>query len=237
MSGVPPINTSISMPPLQRHQTVGLVSKCKGYEINPPSFLRGATSIGTDRKVSLINNSTISNLEAPTLLVTLEKMPLAPGYRSKEDIEVITPDETLSVPPPPELNKDSLLKEVKPEGLICKKIKLFNGIYDGETLNDLPHGQGRAVFDSFVYCGRWYKGKKEGYGELTYNCGERESCHTIKGYFQEDLPNGYCEYSDAKGVVYKGFLRDGHRHGYGEITYSDGRPPYQGHWLNGKRAE
>lgn len=45
------------------------------------------------------------------------------------------------------------------------------GVYDGETLNGLPHGKGIYKSEEKSYTGSWNNGMMNGFGECIYKTG------------------------------------------------------------------
>jgi len=80
------------------------------------------------------------------------------------------------------------------------------GVYTGEFLDGLQHGQGiYNLPNGYKYTGEWIEGRIEGVGKATY-------------------PNG---------SIYEGDFINGRPDGQGMITFADGGT-YEGGWLSGK---
>jgi len=90
----------------------------------------------------------------------------------------------------------------------------FDGLYTGETENEVPNGQGTFIFrDSInsvdgVLKGNFRDGKLNGYGTLTYSDGEN-----YKGGYKDGEFNGQGTYTYANGGKYVGEYKDGKRNG------------------------
>jgi hypothetical protein len=82
------------------------------------------------------------------------------------------------------------------------------GTYTGETAENIPHGQGKAVWpDGKTYEGSWENGKMHGLGTMTWPDGKK----------------------------YEGDFKDGEIFGFGTYSYPDGRK-ITGEW-QGERKE
>lgn len=99
------------------------------------------------------------------------------------------------------------------EGKVCNsgsgigKLTDCDGIYEGEFLEVLPHGNGiKKYFNEDVYKGNWKHGKMQGYGKYIYA---------------------------ADGNVYEGDWIDGKKHGRGKLTIAN-RGVFEGHYIDGK---
>ena len=64
----------------------------------------------------------------------------------------------------------------------------------------VPNGQGKAVFDFFEYSGSFNNGDLEGYGTMTYTCGELEG-HVYEGYFHGSEIDSGCMQSEGHYYV------------------------------------
>ncbi|KAH8046001.1 translation initiation factor IF-2 [Aureococcus anophagefferens] len=131
------------------------------------------------------------------------------------------------------------------------------GVYDGEWLDDLAHGEGawrgppRDAFGEVEYEGEWFRGNRHGRARSTYDDGA-----TFVGEYRDDhrhygtlrLANGdvyvgqfalsgrdgdgTCDYHDT--ARYEGQWKDDLRHGDGSQVYADGAK-YAGEWHGGRR--
>lgn len=87
-------------------------------------------------------------------------------------------------------------------------VRIENGVYDGASLNGIPHGTGTAYYSNGAkYEGEWNAGKWNGSGTLYYEDGNRCS-------------------------KYEGYWRIGKMHGDGTLYYSDGES-WSGEWSGG----
>jgi hypothetical protein len=90
--------------------------------------------------------------------------------------------------------------------------------YQGELLNDVPHGKGtmkHAAGETYI-CD-WVNGVKQGRGKEIHPNGA-----TYEGEFTNDLANGHGTFNSADGTVYKGSWKEDKRHGHGETTWANG---------------
>ena len=125
----------------------------------------------------------------------------------------------------------------------------------GSLKNLMPHGDGRLENESLreLYVGKFFKGKRKGYGKFEYADGS-----TYEGEWNADERNGIGTYFDAKnrstyygkwigGVrcgkgkctyankhVYAGFWKNDVPHGVGKVVDSDGKLVEEGIWRDGK---
>ena len=99
--------------------------------------------------------------------------------------------------------------------------------YDGEWLQDKPHGQGMYTYaDGAQYWGRFYLGKRQGEGMMKYGNGDE-----YEGSWFADKRNGKGKMRYATGAEYEGEFRDDAKSGKGRQTFVDGTY-YDGQWLN-----
>ena len=135
-------------------------------------------------------------------------------------------------------------------------ITMKNYIYNGEFLNDLPHGKGEIFYvqQGGRYEGEFSFGKKQGKGKL------QAGGFNYEGDFYEDMMQGYgkCTWNDGKkyegswnkniiegkgtfiwpdGTIYEGEYENGLKHGFGILKSPDGVIIYKGYWLKGEQYE
>jgi hypothetical protein len=103
--------------------------------------------------------------------------------------------------------------------------------YQGQLLNDKPHGHGTMNYfeDGRTYVGSWVNGTRQGRGEVTWPSGSR-----FEGEIKNDMKNGQGKHRSADGSVYSGLFQDNKMHGHGVYTWPSGHR-YEGQWENGKR--
>ena len=94
------------------------------------------------------------------------------------------------------------------------------GVYEGEMLDGIPHGQGILLYaDNRVYQGLFVDGHREGYGSLDWPNGDK-----YEGMFLGNEITGLGELSHQEtGERYKGFFLNGQKQGSGEYEWLDGR--------------
>ena len=151
-------------------------------------------------------------------------------------------------------------------------------LYVGPFRNNERHGKGTLYYPSGKekYIGMFYKGKEEGKGKGFFENGKVEydgqfyrgnlhkgtqyylSGNYIKGYFHDNLPNGYmyeydrdgkllsecvmrkgiydgrCTFYHTNGKIqFKGWYKDGERNGEGVEYNSQGEKIRKGKWIKG----
>jgi antitoxin component YwqK of YwqJK toxin-antitoxin module len=151
-------------------------------------------------------------------------------------------------------------------------------LYVGPFRNNERHGKGTLYYPSGKekYVGMFYKGREEGKGKRFFENGKLEhigqfyrgnlhkgiqyylSGSYMKGYFMDNLPNGYtyeydrngkllsecvmtkgiydgrCKFYHTNGKIqFKGWYRDGEKHGEGVEYNSEGTVIRKGKWLKG----
>jgi hypothetical protein len=102
--------------------------------------------------------------------------------------------------------------------------------YDGEWLDGLKHGIGKAILPGSLYEGSWEAGKRSGKGSLTYFNGVR-----YVGEWKADLQHGpgVLSASDTE-IIYTGNWLAGSPHGSGTMTYFPSNDVYQGNFYSGR---
>lgn len=131
--------------------------------------------------------------------------------------------------------------------------------YEGEALNDQPHGFGEFYYENgmLAYDGEWLNGKRDGSGTLfskkTGNklyhgywvSGEKSQNGTLynelgqkiyEGIFiaGKKYLNGQTFYPDSGAVAYNGNFQQDLEHGQGVLYYENGKICYKGSWKYGK---
>lgn len=108
------------------------------------------------------------------------------------------------------------------------KAKYANGDrYDGEWLDDQPHGKGiyrRTSGDCFE--GDFVKGRIHGRGRAVYANND-----VYEGEWRDDMKHGEGVYTFANGGSYSGTWVEDKRHGHGTFTTS-AKDVYDGEWVS-----
>ena len=87
----------------------------------------------------------------------------------------------------------------------AETLSFENGVYEGEVLNGVPHGEGTFSFsDGASYVGELKDGLKHGSGTFISGVGEK-----YVGQFREDRYHGQGVYTWPNGQKYVGEFRDG----------------------------
>jgi len=125
---------------------------------------------------------------------------------------------------------DSYLKEQKEydsyTGFVTNR-ETASGIYTGNLLDGMFHGQGKLVWDNgATYEGSWQFGKIHGNGTFLYEGGGK-----YIGPFKDGKRHGYGTYYYPDGDQYKGNWVDGEQSGEGTYTFADGSV-YTGQFVN-----
>ena len=122
-------------------------------------------------------------------------------------------------------------------------VKFSDFTYTGGWANDMPNGQGTAVFENgHVHEGEWKDGQPNGYGANTgyYENGNIKSIY--EGEWKDGYLNGYgsgTDYDKNGNITrrYEGEFKDGDQHGYGTDTQygENGKVTYvyDGYWKDG----
>jgi len=101
--------------------------------------------------------------------------------------------------------------------------------YEGERLNNLPHGNGMLEYSNGdTYKGEWLNGKRHGIG-IFFRCADAT---LYTGDWIDDKPNGKGLIQYQNGEVYEGEINC-NPNGKGIKRYADGSM-YSGNWANGK---
>jgi hypothetical protein len=89
--------------------------------------------------------------------------------------------------------------------------------YQGQLLNDEPHGQGTKTWtNGDIYRGGWVDGKRQGRGEYKYSDARYE------GEWQNNMQNGQGTLTWDDAIVYTGSWKDNKCHGHGVFSCPDG---------------
>ena len=98
-------------------------------------------------------------------------------------------------------------------------------LYDGQWLQDQPHGQGMLTYaDGGQYWGRFHLGKRQGEGLMKFTNGDE-----YEGEWLHDQPHGQGVMRYADGARHEGQFKQGQPSGQGRRTYPDGTY-YDGQW-------
>lgn len=110
-------------------------------------------------------------------------------------------------------------------------LKCGNGdFYEGEFLNDNPHGYGKWTFKSgTIYKGQFFDGVFSDNGEMTWTNGAK-----YKGEFKKGQRTGKGVYHWTNGDEYDGEFLDGKLHGWGAYKEVNG-DIYVGEYKEGKK--
>lgn len=111
----------------------------------------------------------------------------------------------------------------------------YTGVYTGELLSGLPHGQGSFSSrdrddDAFVYTGQWNAGSFDGEGKL-----EWEYC-TRSGSFRDGLLHGPGQQYNNSILVFDG-VYENHLMANGKLYDNSGQLFYEGEFREGQRLE
>ena len=129
-------------------------------------------------------------------------------------------------------------------------------VYIGETLNNLPHGKGKMIFQNYensyegsdwefceeFYDGDWCYGLRHGKGKMQWAHGNE-----YEGDWLDDTMhgNGVLILKHREGFMYEGEFKNNQYNGFGKYTFlkdyfHEGGNAYwwenyEGYWLNGKQ--
>ena len=145
------------------------------------------------------------------------------GDTTKTVIETLTIGTTTATPKP---SSSTPVKEKKTFG--------SGNVYEGETLNGVPHGKGKKTFaDGSHYEGDFVNGTPTGKGKATYPDGT-----VYEGNFVNGAIHDKGKMTHQNGNSYEGDFVNGNFHGKGKlIYYADGiidEGDFKNGYLNGK---
>ena len=108
--------------------------------------------------------------------------------------------------------------------------------YNGELVNDRPHGYGIEIYkDTIIYKGQWKNGKKHGYGiqRISHDA-------YYKGNWENGKKHGKGTYQYLDGYTYTGNWKNDERDGQGKYFYTlDPKlfDTYEGAWVNDEMSD
>ena len=136
-----------------------------------------------------------------------------------------SPPPQIIIHPPPQ-------KNIQQQNFISPVVKTKfydDGIYKGEMVNEIRHGNGKFYDNKgYFYNGQWKNDKKNGKGKY-----ESKSGWSYKGDWKDDKMTGFGEFEFADGSYYKGFFLNGELNGEGIYISKDGNVT-EGIWEKGK---
>ena len=104
-------------------------------------------------------------------------------------------------------------------------------VYEGNWLNNQPHGQGVYTWkDHGTYQGEFCEGKLAGFGRRVYVSG-----NVYEGGFKDNRKHGEGTMTFKVGDKYEGHWENDQMHGLGKYTWRTG-DYYEGHFVNDKRT-
>lgn len=116
-----------------------------------------------------------------------------------------------------------------PESKFLRYTTVEGDVYDGDYVDNQPHGKGRKLFASGAnYNGEWKRGKEHGFGRWESGMGD-----VYEGGFRDGKPHGEGRFSSQNGDLYVGGWFAGKQHGRGAYFGKDGYV-YDGEWAQGK---
>lgn len=104
------------------------------------------------------------------------------------------------------------------------------GIYEGEVVQGLRHGNGRLLSPDetyIIYDGEWQSDKPSGFGVRNFASGDIHRGHYLNG-----RRHGVGVYGWTNGDQYDGNWKDNRQHGYGTFHWATGES-YVGEWVHG----
>jgi hypothetical protein len=119
-----------------------------------------------------------------------------------------------------------------PSSLVTRgKKKVFGNDYEGDLVNDEPHGKGKLTSpDGSSYEGDFADGIPHGKGKKTF-----ANRNVYEGDFWEGKQQGKGKFTWTNGDIYQGDWFNDKIHGKGKFTWGDG-VVYEGDWVNGNRT-
>lgn len=115
---------------------------------------------------------------------------------------------------------------------VNRSLDFDDGSYEGEVLDDLPHGKGEYHFDNGdKYSGEFLNGLRHGKGTQIWANGDR-----YVGDWREGGQTGHGEIDWHDGNRYVGQVANGLKHGKGTFYAEDGKT-FEGDWIEDKMVE
>lgn len=126
-------------------------------------------------------------------------------------------------------------------------IQLDKGHYEGYVNNNKPDGNGAMTYaNGSVYYGKWKDGKWNGqgtyetadsiaitsnwnYGAIDGNTSITTPEFSYEGDYYDGYPHGYCQIIVPGQYSYVGYIDEGDKTGYGELSINNG-DSYKGDW-------
>ena len=142
-----------------------------------------------------------------------------------------------------------------------QKFEYRGGIYEGEAINNVPHGNGKVTWEGGNYYeGGFLNGLSNGYGKyllndygyfegtwvdhsfvegkaiyhFLYGGYNIEMDAIYEGKFEDFFLVGNGKITRANGEIYEGGILNGQPHGKGKLTLNDGTV-IVGTWTNGEK--
>jgi len=124
-----------------------------------------------------------------------------------------------------------------------QKFSYNNGIYEGEAINEKPHGKGKLTIVTkdilgnetiTVYEGDFNNGKYHGNGKMTTDFGNF-GITIYEGNFNKGEYHGKGKITYNNGTVYEGDFINGKYHGTGKLIEAVHKYIYEGEFVNGNR--
>ena len=108
--------------------------------------------------------------------------------------------------------------------------KRGKGEYEGELIDNKPHGYGKCIWNGEetmggTYEGEWEAGEMQGKGKFTY----RGGCDTYEGQIKDGMKWGYGKYIHTRGEIHEGEYVKKIKHGKGKLIKVSG-DSYDGQW-------
>ncbi|MDL2259220.1 hypothetical protein LJC42_08780 [Eubacteriales bacterium OttesenSCG-928-K08] len=167
--------------------------------------------------------------------VAATPLPTAAEAVLKDTMPALIPVSPMPEPTPAPLEKVEAL-EIALKLCFEGEAASYSGVYTGELLDGLPHGQGSFASmdqddDAFVYTGQWSAGNFEGDGKL-----EWENDDWYSGVFKNGLLNGTGQQYNNHVLVFDG-VYENHLMASGKLNDNSGQPFYEGEFREGQRLE
>ncbi|MGF7031136.1 hypothetical protein J2T17_002042 [Paenibacillus mucilaginosus] len=175
-----------------------------------------------DNPQATVNGKAVELAVAPKLLEGSTYVPLRfVGEATGRDVEWLDRIRTVRI-------------QTSPASWIYETLYSNQTVYEGETSNGVPHGQGKYLHNGKLwYEGTFVQGAMEGSGKLI---DPQNELSYYEGGFRQNLMQGQGKMVYDNGAYYIGGFEQAKRQGSGKIYFADGALAYEGGFDLDKRS-